>query len=271
MRKSILGASFLILLVASAAVAQQADTIFTWSKSLPEGARFAIRNLNGVVDVRPGSGDRVEVRATMRVGARVKPDEMSVEVREHATNDVEICSVRFGLSACDQDRTEWNDNQPSLHYIIEVPKGLRIRAVTGNGNVYVMQTVAEVDVQTGNGDVVIREALTRGAASTGNGDVTFAAVNGPVRVSTGNGDIMINTATGPVDASSGNGSVSVRLPAQFNGELDASSGHGKIECDFDVRVRSRQDRSTLRGTIGGGGSQVIKLRSGNGRLEIRKG
>ena len=272
MRKSLLGASFLTLSLASAAIAQKSDTvIFTWSKVLPSGARFAVRNVAGVVDVRPGSTDRIEVRATMRANTRAVPGEMSVEVREHGVDDVEICTVRFGLSACDQDRTEWNDNHPSVQYVVELPKGLRVRVTTGSGNVYIMQTVAEADVQTSNGDVVIRESLARAAASTGNGDVTIAAATGPVRVTTGNGDIMINTATGPVDASSGNGAVAVRLPAQFNGELDASSGHGKIQCDFDVRVRARQDRSSLRGTIGAGGGQVIRLRSGNGRLEIRKG
>jgi hypothetical protein len=294
MRTLAIRASALLLLAASNAVAQR-DTAFTWSRRLPDAARFSIRNLNGPVEVRAGTTDRVEVHATIRVETRGIASDVTFEVREIAADDVEICTVYKGVSACEPDHS-WNDVRVSVRYLVDLPKGIRFRGNTGNGDVIVMQSVAEIDVATGNGDVVIRESLSRASASTGNGDVTVAAANGPVKVSTGNGRVTVNTALGPVDASTGNGdidarmtaipqgsampsmsltsghgSIRVTLPPDFNGEIDANTGNGSINTDFELRVQGRLDRSRLRGTIGTGNGPLIKIRSGNGRLEIRKG
>jgi hypothetical protein len=294
MRTLAIRASLLTLLAASTAAAQR-DTAFTWSRRLPDGARFSIRNLNGPVDVRAGTTDRIEVRATIRVESRGIASDVTFEVRDLAADDVEICTVYKGVSACEPDNS-WSDVRVSVRYVVDLPKGLRFRGHTGNGDVIVMQTVAEIDISTGNGDVVIRESLSRASATTGNGDVTVAAANGPVKVSTGNGRITVNTSRGPVDASTGNGdidatmttvpqgsdlpsmsltsghgSVRVTLPPTFNGEIDANTGHGSINTDFEIRLQGRLDGSRLRGTIGNGNGPVIKIRSGNGRLEIRKG
>jgi hypothetical protein len=51
----------------------------------------------------------------------------------------------------------------------------------------------------------------------------------------------------------------------------ANTGDGSINTDFEMRVQGRLSMSRLRGTIGNGNGPVIKIRSGNGRLEIRKG
>ncbi|HET9426687.1 MAG TPA: DUF4097 family beta strand repeat-containing protein [Gemmatimonadaceae bacterium] len=292
MRTIILGTTLLATLAVSTASAQR-DTAFTWSKRLPDGARLSIRNLNGPIEVRAASGDRVEVRATIRVESRGNASDVTFDVRERAADDVEICTVYRGRSDCDPDNS-WNDVRVSVRYTVDIPKAMRLRASSGNGDLTITQTVAEVDAATGNGDIVIRESQGRVTASTGHGDVTVAAANGPVKVSTGNGRIIASTTRGPVDATTGNGdidvkmgsvsqdqgsmsfttgsgTVSVTLPATFNGEIDANTGSGSINTDFELRVQGRLSMSRLRGTIGNGNGPVIKLRSGSGRLEIRKG
>jgi hypothetical protein len=295
--KTVLRTILLAALTATTAAAQR-DTAFAWSRRLPDGARFSIKNMNGAVEVRPGSTDRVEVHATIRNDARATVNEVTFDVRETAADDVEICTVYRGVNACEPDN-DWNDMRVTVRYVVDLPKGLRFRGVTSNGDILVLQSVVEADASSGNGDIVIRESLGRASASTGNGDVTVAMANGPVRVSSGNGNITVNTNKGPVDANTGNGdidarmislpqtpaatvqpsmsftsghgSIRVTLPADFNGEIDANSGHGSINSDFELRVQGRLDSSRLRGTVGTGNGPVIKLRSGNGRLEIRKG
>jgi hypothetical protein len=290
----VLRVSLLSLALASSALAQR-DTTFTWSRKLPDGARFAIRNLNGAIEVRAGTTDRVEVSATIRSDARGLARDLSFEVREPAPDNIEICTIQAGSNACDQDDMG-GDHQVSVRYTVDIPRGLHFRATTTNGNVIVMQTVSEIDVTTGNGDIVVRESESRASATSGNGDVTIAAANGPVRASSGNGRVMVNTALGPVNASSGNGDVEVRmisvapgreqpamslssgngdirltLPSDFNGEIDASTGHDGIKTDFSVRTSGRMGKTRLQGTVGNGNGPLIKLNSGNGRLEIRKG
>jgi hypothetical protein len=244
--------------------------------------------------VRSGNGDRVELRATLRTGTRIRSSDVTFEVQESTPSDLQVCTVYKGISAC-EGYDDWNGDRPSVSYVVDLPKGFRFHATTGNGNVLVMQEVAEVEVTTGNGDVVVRESLSRATARTGNGDVTIAAANGPVRASTGNGRITLTTSAWPIDASTGNGDIDARflsvpqgrdpapisfstghgdvrvsLPSRFNGEIDASSGHGRISSDFDVATQGRADGSRLRGIIGTGVGPLIKIRSGHGRLEIRK-
>jgi hypothetical protein len=292
MRNSVVRAILLGVLAVSTAQAQ-GDTAFTWSKRLPAGARLSIQNLNGPIDVRAGSGDRVEVRATIRVGTRGNASDVTFDVRERAADDVEICTVYRGRSDCDPDNS-WNDVHVSVHYTVALPKSMRLRASTGNGAISVTQTVAEVDAATGNGEIVVRESTGRVTASTGNGDVTVSAAAGAVKVSTGNGRIIATTSKGAIDATTGsgdidvkmasipadqgsmsfttgNGTVRVTLPPTFNGEIDANTGNGSINTDFELRVQGRLSTSRIRGTIGNGNGPLVKLRSGNGRLEIRKG
>jgi hypothetical protein len=292
MRALILRSSLLVILVASNAAAQ-GDTAFSWSKRLPDGARLTIKNINGPIDVRAAAGDRVEVRAVVRPESRGSASDVTFDVRERAPDDVEICTVYRGSSDCDPNRS-WNNTRVSVRYTIDLPKSMRLRALTGNGEISVTQTVADVDAASGNGDVTIKESLGRVTASTGNGDVTITSARGPVKASSGNGRITASTSLGPVEASTGNGdidvtmaklpadqgsmtfttgsgSVRVSLPADFNGEIDANTGNGSIDTgDFEIRVQGRLSASRLRGTIGTGNGPLIKLRSGNGRLALRK-
>lgn len=291
MRAQLIRSVLLVAFAATTAAAQR-DTAFSWSKKLPDGARLTIKNMNGPIEVGAASGDRVEVRATVRAESRGNASDVTFDVREHGADDVEICTVYRGNSDCDPDRS-WNNVRVTVSYVVALPKSMRLRALTGNGDVSITQTVADVDATSGNGDVTIKESLGRVKATTGNGDVTITSAKGPVRASSGNGRIDVNTARGPVDAATGNGDINVTmaaipddqgsmtfttgsgtvrvtLPANFNGELDANTGNGGVDTDFEVRVQGRLNASHLRGTIGNGNGPLIKLRSGNGRLVIRK-
>jgi DUF4097 and DUF4098 domain-containing protein YvlB len=291
MRALILRSTLLVMMAATTAAAQR-DTAFSWSKKLPDGARLTIRNMNGPIDVRAATGDRVEVRATVRAESRGNASDVTFDVRERSSDDVEICTVYRGSSDCDPDRS-WNNVRVTVSYVVSIPKSMRLRAMTGNGDVSITQTVADVDAASGNGDITIKESLGRVTAATGNGDVIITSAKGSVKATSGNGRIEANTSVGPVEAATGNGdinvsmasipadqgsmtfttgsgSVRIALPANFNGEIDANTGNGSIDTDFEIKVQGRFNSSRLRGTIGNGNGPLIKLRSGNGRLVVRK-
>ena len=78
------------------------------------------------------------------------------------------------------------------------------------------------------------------------------------------------SSAGDMNFVSGSGTVRITLPADFNGEVDASTGNGELRTDFEIKLIGRLDPQHMRGTIGSGG-RTIKLQTGNGRLEIRKG
>jgi hypothetical protein len=284
-------AGVLCVLPFLAAIAQgtATDDLFTWSGRVASGATFGIKHFNGPIEVREGTGDRVEFRAERRSR---RSNELTFEVQNDA-NGVTLCGVWRGRSACDRSRGwDSDDGPPSSRITVMLPKGVRLHASTGNGDVLVDKASNDVDIASGNGDIRISLTAGRVSASTGNGELEIAGATGPVHANTGNGRVYVTTATGPVEANTGNGeidvtmkslsnasdmqfntgngSITVALPGSFNGEVDASTGNGEFRSDFEIRVIGRLNPHHVRGTIGAGGGQMIRMSTGSGRLELRK-
>jgi len=272
--------------------AQGSGDLFTWSGRMASGNTLIIRHFNGPIEVRESGTDRVEFRADRRSSRRA--EEMTFEV-DNRGETVTICSVYRDRSYCDDNRGGWNwrgDGPPSTRLTVMLPKGVRLEAVTGNGQVTIDRASNDIEVRTGNGDV--RISMTAGSVdvTSGNGDLEVEGATGPVRASTGNGRVFVATSTGPVNVrtgngaidarmrtiagngdmtfSTGNGRVTVALPADFTGEIDASTGHGDFRSDFEIRVLGRLNPRRVRGTIGSGSGRLIRMTSGNGSLELRK-
>jgi hypothetical protein len=276
-------------LAASPAAGQGTAELFTWSGRLATGATFSVRHFNGPIDVRESTTDRVEFRAERRTR---RGDEVSFDVQQRS-DGVEICSVYRERNICDNSRRGWgwDNGPPSTRLTILLPKGVRLAANTGNGDVTVERASNDVQIRSGNGDVRIRMTAGEVDVTTGNGELDIDGATGPVRASTGNGRVSVVTSSGPVNARSGNGEIDVRmrtmqnagdmtfstgngavtvaLPGNFNGEIDASTGHGEFRSDFEIRIVGRLNPRHVRGTIGSGGPR-IRMSSGNGRLELRR-
>ena len=264
--------------------------LFTWSGRMASGSTLSIRNYNGPIDVRESASDRVEFRAS-------RPTRRSADLTFAVTNTsdgVQICGVYRERNACDTGRRgwDWDEGPGSSRLTVSLPKGVRLAANTGNGDVTVekasndvqirsgngdvriLMTAGEVDVTTGNGELEIEGATGPVNAATGNGRVYVVTSAGPVTVRTGNGeiDVRMRTITGSGDMSfvTGNGAVNVTLPGNFNGEIDARTGHGEFRSDFEIKVLGRLNPRHITGTIGEGGRR-IRMSTGNGRLELRRG
>lgn len=274
-----------------AALAQEEQ--FAWAGRLAAGATFDLRHFNGPIDVREAAGDRVELSATRRSG---RSRDLTFEV-ENLSNGVRICAVWRGRSACDGGGGRgwswgWDDGPPSSRVTVHLPKGVRLNASTGNGDVTVDRASNDVEIRSGNGDVRIRMTAGQVDVSTGNGELEIDGATGRVRATTGNGRVYVLTSTGPVTARTGNGEIDVRmkalasdadmsfttgngavmvaLPASFTGEIDASTGRGEFRSDFPIQITGRVNPRHVRGTIGSGGRARVRMSSGNGSLELRK-
>ncbi|HEU4996480.1 MAG TPA: DUF4097 family beta strand repeat-containing protein [Gemmatimonadaceae bacterium] len=287
--------SALTLLAAPALLLAQettSDQLFSWSGRVAAGSTVAIKHFNGPIDVREGTTDRAEFKAERRSR---RSSELTFEVETGGSGPT-LCAVWRGRSACDEGRGrwggDWDDGPPSSRLSVVLPKGVRLRAVTGNGDVTVEKASNDVDITSGNGDVRITMTAGTVDVTTGNGELDIEGATGPVRANTGNGRVYVTTASGPVTARtgngeidvkmktlsatsdmqfiSGNGSITVALPANFSGEIDASTGNGEFRSDFEIRVMGRLNPHHVRGTIGSGGGQRIRMTSGSGRLELRK-
>lgn len=273
--------------------AQERSTgdLFTWSGRVASGGSLTIRHFNGPIDVREATGDRVEFRAERRSR---RSTEVSFEV-ENVGDGVRLCGVWRGRSACDTGRNrgwDYDEGPPSSRLTVLLPKGVRLYANTGNGDVTIEKASNDVEVRSGNGDVRISLTAGRVDVATGNGELEIDGATGPVNASTGNGRVYVVTATGPVTVRTGNGEIDVRmralsgssdmtfstgngpvtvsLPSTFVGEIDARTGHGDFSSDFEIKVLGRLNPRHIRGTIGEGGTRRIRMSTGNGRLELRR-
>jgi DUF4097 and DUF4098 domain-containing protein YvlB len=275
-----------------------ADSIYTWHGALPARALLTVKNYNGPIDVRPATGAQVEMRAEKRTrngGGDIR--DVAFEIQTASNGDVTICATYRDNNPCDDYNRRGDDDRGwrrsvTVAITVLVPRGAQVKVATGNGAVSVERVGGEVQASTGNGRVDVNGTEGGVRVSTGNGDVTVAGAKGAVRVSTGNGRVNVTTAEGPVEARTGNGDIDVSmtqlkatddmtfstgsggvrvtLPSGYNGELDATTGNGELRSDFDLKIQGRMDPRHIRATIGEGGPR-LRLTTGNGRLEIRKG
>ena len=81
---------------------------------------------------------------------------------------------RFGVISAGRNRGwDWEDGPPSSRLTVVLPKGVRLRATTGNGDVTVDKASNDVEIRSGNGDV--RVTMTAGQVDVGTNVVPLHA------------------------------------------------------------------------------------------------
>ncbi|HJR65283.1 MAG TPA: DUF4097 family beta strand repeat-containing protein [Gemmatimonadaceae bacterium] len=271
--------------------AQDRDRDFRFSERVPSGAWLRVHSTHGDIRVTAASGSEVEV-----IGRKSGDDAAELRITTLRNgDDVTICAY-FEGAQCDTEgirsSRKWShDGEGSVDFEVRLPRGVKIRALSGNGEVLISGATAQVHAASGNGAVSVASSGGPVSASSGNGDIEVSEAGGEVEARSGNGDIRVTTRSGPVSASTGNGSIDARmaslagtadmafrtgngdvivtLPANFEGEIDARLPNGRLDSDFPVRVEGRLDPRRLRGTIGGGGRRITIV-SGSGGAELRK-
>ena len=251
---------------------------FTLRERIAAGAWLRVYNANGRVDALAAEGPEAEIRGEPSPGSGRDERELQYEVLRDAA-DLVVCVLedfqtcrRDGVSGRSRSR-RYRGDSPSASVTIRVPRGVHLAVWSGNGELRVAGATSEVDANSGNGDVSVEGAGDRVTAYSGNGDVRVTTGRGPVTVETGNGQVWVRMETlgtsAPMEFSSGNGTVTVLLPEGFEGDIEARTGNGEFQSDFPITTQGRFSRHRLSGRIGRGGP-VIRLRSGNGDIELRR-
>jgi putative adhesin len=284
-------AAVLALAVSSPA---QAQRDFDWSGEVAPGATLRVFTTSGTVTVRQAAGRTVRIHGET---VNASGGDQIRYVNRSSGGNVLVCALRE-RDSCDENGMEsrgdgWRSGSRRArgNFTVEVPRGVVVRAASGNGDVTVDGATADVNASSGNGDVRVGAGAGQVRATSGNGAVMVDGARGPVNASSGNGRVSITTASGPVSAStgngrievaisslrgagdmtfsSGNGSVTLTLPADFSADLEASTGNGGFESDFPLRVVGRMSPHRVSGTIGQGGRR-LHISTGNGSIVLRR-
>ncbi len=135
---------------------------------------------------------------------------------------------------------------------VRVPKGVKLSSWTMNGSVETERLEGEVEAHTQNGLVRIE---TTGIASA-------STVNGSIRAKLGatkwDGTVTLETVNGQLD---------VELPKGVAGRINADTVQGSVRIGLPLDG-AKIEKTHVEGQLGTGGG-VLRLRTVNGRIEVR--
>lgn len=177
--------------------------------------------------------------------------------------------------------------------------GATVLAETGGGGIRVEGSGGSVEVNTRGGSITIENAGGPVRAKTSGGSIKVRGSAGPVNVRTSGGNITLWDVHGAIEArtsggditaelvvadpkvdtrctlESAGGDITIRLPQKLKADIDAESRlerprrKYRITSDFPLDIDSGSRRITAQGKLNGGGD-LIRLRTTNGDIEIRK-
>ncbi len=155
-------------------------------------------------------------------------------------------------------------------------------AETAGGQIRIGPASGSVRAQTAGGSIRLDGARGRVVVETAGGGIDLFELQGPVHASTAAGPILVQfdpelKAFGASQLETSMGDIRVYLPPQMRltivAAIERAGGHG-ISSDFPLVIKGEQEDFAAReiqgrGEVNGGG-EVLRLRTSNGNIEIRK-
>ena len=247
-----------ILLVASsgcdlAMVDYKQKETAEWRKTyeLQPGGRVEISNVNGKIDVQPGSGNTVEVvalksaRAASTEAARQALDR--IEIQENVSpGDVRI-QTRMQRSGA-----LFSGGNLQVEYTVRVPAGADVKFSTVNGGIEITGLTGRINAETTNGGIKARD------------------ISGPIEASTTNGGVEVDIARlaePGVKLGCTNGGIRLRLPGDAKATISARITNGGIDTSGLQLETSESSRRRLDGRLNGGGTR-IDIEGTNGGIRV---
>ncbi len=213
-------------------------------------------------DIQAPRGVDVVLKST---NGRIRVDDTDGRVHAVTTNgSIEV-----------RGRTRQNDLQTTNGAIFVDGADASVTAKTTNGSIDVRGGKGNVEAITTNGKIDLDRVAGRVHAKTTNGSIHagIARLEKSGDFSSSNGSITVRIEEGaaPITVTSSNAALDVTLPSEFSGSLDAESRYGKIRTEFPVTsTMTEPDKHKISGSIGSGEGPLVKLRSSNGQIQVRK-
>jgi hypothetical protein len=265
-------------LIAAPAAADQWDKRFT-----VEGRPvLALRTDDANVKLEAHAGKTVTIRVET-FGYRIGPHDVRIRAEQNGNRvELEVYEPR-----------RWLDVQigrRGVEIVVGLPAASDVDVATGDGNIELGALHGTLSLSTGDGNIRLEGCRGRLRVRTGDGDIrgdgldgtlTGGTNDGGLRISgrfdrlelgTGDGSIVAAAAAGSKvveewNLRSGDGSIVLRIPEDLRAEIDAQAGDGTIDVDLPIQVQGRFRRTSVRGSLNGGGPP-IQIRTGDGSVRI---
>ncbi|MGD9902847.1 MAG: DUF4097 family beta strand repeat-containing protein [Vicinamibacterales bacterium] len=210
------------------------------------GGTLRLKTFSGTVEIRGTDASQVVVHAVRRATAEKLRD---------ITFDIDASASEIVIEANRHDRGRRDDNVVEADIRIEVPAETRLDVKTFSAPVTVTGVAGAQQIGGFSGTIRI-DGLAQGAEiKTFSGDVTVAASRWPDGQS-----LEIDTFSGAID---------LRVPADARAELAFNTFSGDLESDLPITLTRARGRRNLTGTLNGGGSGRLRLKTFSGDAHVR--
>jgi len=217
--------------------------------TMPAGPLNVDAGNNGGISIEGWDRNEIRVRAVVQASAAT-----AAEARALAGQvQVQAGGGRVYATGPDNTRREWW----SVSYKINVP----------NKN--------DLDLRASNGGITILGVSGNMRFDTTNGGVKLQDVGGRVNGTTRNGGLNVTLSGNRwdgegLDVETSNGGVTMTIPDGYNAELETRTVNGGLRIDFPITVQGElTSRRGISTTLGSGGP-LIRARTTNGGVNIRR-
>jgi len=266
MRPSPFSAVIPILLIATAAAAQNDDHLHRWLDNCDRSwnsdrARFCeVRNYTIAptekisVDGRENGGvtfygwDKREIKVVARIETSADDDATANALAKQIRVLTDGGRIRSEGPEEYRRHTSW-----SVSYDVYVPTGTNLEAVTENGGIAVEGVRGQMSFEATNGGIHLTD------------------IGGDVHARTTNGGVVADLAGTSwqgrgLDLRTTNGGATVYVPRGYNAQLETGTTNGGMRVDFPITVRGSLSRRIS--TQLGSGGPLVRVVTTNGGVHI---
>ncbi len=224
-------------------------------------SRINLDTFDGPITVR--AWDKQEVLITATKKARDEEAMRSARVRFEQRAGEVVAIARFDDPAGERDSAD-----AQVHLDAFVPRKANLRLATSDGRLFVEGVSGEMELRTDDGEIRVANGAGRLRANTSDGQVQVTKFNGDVDARTNDGQILLEGRFNSLSARTGDGTITLSLPASSNATIETAAESIIID---GLRVTEEGDSaSRLRRWKVGAGGTVFSLRTGDGRIVLRR-
>lgn len=226
------------------------EEIFKKEIPLKDLERLKVENVNGNIEILGEERDSILIEAIKKaerqshlknleilIGREGK--ELKIETKHTRSYFLGFLPVKMG---------------GSINYKIKLPKNLKLKIETVNGNVKVENINALIEAESVNGDISIKESSGKGSFETVNGDIK----------------IEIKDEYPELTAESVNGNIFLKSSKKINANYYLEVVNGKIKIIPSLMEIKSSSPKEMQGVLGDGKGK-LRLETVNGSITIETG
>lgn len=233
--------------------------------------RVRVETFDGAVTVHAWDKNEVAYTATKRAfdekemkGVTVQANGSGSEVTLRALFDK---SFAHSYHEHDGRVTSYSSNA-DVEFDLYVPRNASLFISSGDGRLRVEGVNGEFDLHTGDGTIDVTGSRGRLKAETGDGRIRVEDFDGDADARTGDGRISLDGNFRSLSARTGDGTISLALPEGSNATIETNAE--SVSNDGVAVAETPDTENRVRRWRIGGGGQTFTLRTGDGRIILRR-